>query len=247
MINVPDEEYTYFAYGLKRGGHHAVINWVLAHYDSWLYCNNCLCVDRKINVQYDSDIRSKGERPYQIKLLSFEDRPFFSESSFESVCEANKKPSRNILILRDVYNTFASRFKKRRFPHIQGWGEKWINFDDLSIWKKYALEFVGTTNFMSDAIKINYNRWFSDQEYRKKISGNFGEFTDDGLEEVLDFGLGSSFDYLKFHGNAQKMNVGGRWKEFCSDEEYIRCVTSDEEVLTLNKEIFGCSIPKIYL
>lgn len=257
MIKVPDQEYLYFAYGMKRGGHHAVLNWVLGHYDSWLYCNNCLQLDGQIQVQYDSDIRNKGEKPYEMKLLSFEDRPNFSESSFESICKSYK-PKKNILILRDVYNTFASRFQKKRFPHEfakkqqcldeKNWIEKWINFNDVSIWKKYALEFVGETNFMGDAIKIKYNSWFSNKQYRIELSKNFSHnFTDVGLEDVLDFGLGSSFDQLKFHKKAQQMNVISRWKEFYKDEEYINCVTSDKEIEKLNKEIFNLSIPKIYL
>ena len=247
MIDVPDEEYRYFAYGMKRGGHHAVLNWVLGHYESWIYCNNCLCPNGRIQVQYESDIRTKGEKPYKMTLLSFEDRPNFSESSFDSVSKADKKPTRNILILRDAYNTFASRFKKKRFPHIEGWADGWINFDDTSIWKKYALEFLGATNFMENAIKINYNKWFVEGEYRKEVSKNFGDFTDKGLEDVLDFGLGSSFDYFEFHGRAQQMDVVGRWKEFYKDEEYINCLTSDKEIEELNREIFGTSIPRLYL
>lgn len=247
MMEIPNEKYAYFAYGMKRGGHHAVINWVLGHFDSWLYCNNCVCKKDRICVQYDSDIRTKGNQPYETALLSFEDRPNFLESSFESILRINKKPTKNILILRDVYNTFASRFRKKRFPHINGWGDTWTNFDDVSIWKKYALEFLGETCIIGDSVKINYNKWFANREYRKKISSNFGEFTDSGLEDVLDFGLGSSFEYMEFHGKAQQMDVEARWKEFYNDKEYIDCLTSDKEIEELNREIFGFSIPKFYL
>lgn len=34
MINIPKEHQEYFFFGLKRGGNHGVINWILEHFNS---------------------------------------------------------------------------------------------------------------------------------------------------------------------------------------------------------------------
>lgn len=242
MIEIASE-HQYFVYGMKRGGHHAVINWLLGHSKSWRHCNNCVLSEDRLFVHHQSDFRSQGSEPREMTIASFEDRPILAESSFERISKKFVPGKRNVLVLRDAYNTYASRFKKRRDLNARPWSETWVNFDDTSIWKAYAKEFLGSTEKMK-AIKINYNEWFSRPDYRKKVSELFElDFDDSGLQDVLDFGAGSSFDFMNFHKDAQKMNVLGRWKEFYKDREYKEKIVSDMELRELNEQIFGFSLP----
>jgi len=245
MIKIPKEKYDFHIYGLKRGGHHAIINWILKHYKSSIYYNNCIFEKNDFYVANNNEIFKTGSHPYCVKVLSFEDRPNIDESSMEIISK-NDKPKKNIIILRDAYNNYASRFEKKIYPHKKKWNEIWHNYDDTEIWKKYAKEFVGETNYLN-AIKINYNFWFKDIEYRKQISKNFGEFTDEGFLQVLDFGAGSSFDYQKFNNNAQEMKVLERWKKFFYDKHYCEKIIKDKELEELNKKIFNFVLPKKYI
>jgi hypothetical protein len=245
MILVPEDNYDFYIYGLKRGGHHAIINWILQHYESSIYYNNCMFENNNFYFANNSEVFKKGNEPYCIKVLSFEDRPNIDESSIEIVSKKNK-PKKNIIILRDAYNNYASRFEKKIYPHKKKWNEIWHNYDDVEIWKKYAKEFIGETNYLN-AIKINYNSWFKDIEYRKKISKNFGNFTDKGFLQVLDFGAGSSFDYQNFDNNAQEMKVLERWKKFFNDKHYYEKIIQDKELEELNKKIFNFVLPKKYI
>lgn len=243
MIKVPEEEYDFHVYGMKRSGHHAVVNWILHHYDSSVYYNNCILKKNYFYYANDTEIFKTGNEPYSIRVLSFEDRPDIKESSIELVSKHNK-PKKNILILRDAYNNYASRFEKKIYPHKEKWNKTWRNYDDVGIWKTYAKEFIGETNYLN-SIKINYNFWFSSIEYRKELSKNFGTFTDKGLQQVLDFGAGSSFDYQKFNDKAQEMKVLQRWKRFYFDRHYYKKIILDKEIEQLNKKIFGFVLPKI--
>jgi hypothetical protein len=246
MIEIPTEHH-YFVCGMKRGGHHAVINWLLGHSNSWIHHNNCILYGGKLHVVHESDLRSHGTEPHEMTIASFEDRPLFSESSFDLISKNFMPQKSNVLVLRDAYNTYASRFKKKRDPDAKPWSDKWGNFDDTSIWKNYAKEFLGITDKMN-AIKINYNEWFSDTKYRRMISELFEfEFNDSGLQDVLDFGAGSSFDRMNFHRDAQRMDVLGRWKGFYRDKEYNEKIVSDIELKELNEKIFGFRLPKIHL
>ena len=245
MIPVPEEKYDFYVYGMKRSGHHAIINWILNHYNSSIYYNNCIAQNDKIYYANENEILKRGNEPYSIKVLSFEDRPNIDQSSIETVYKY-RKPKKNILVLRDAYNNYASRFEKKTYPHKLNWTKKWHNYDDVEIWKKYAREFIGETNYL-DAIKINYNSWFQDIEYRKKLSKNFGKFTDKGFQQVPKFGNGSSFDSQKFNNNAQEMKVLERWKKFFNDKDYCEKIIKDKELEELNKKIFNFVLPKKYI
>lgn len=237
---VSKENIDYFVFGMKRSGHHAIINWILNHYDSFIYYNNCIIKNNKLHYTEKNGIIKNGTPPYEIKLLSFEDRKNINQSSIKSISKI-KKPIKNILIIRDAYNNYASRFEKKINKSNANWVKNWHNYDDVEIWKNYAKEFIGETNYLN-AIKINYNLWFQDIEYRKEISKNFGVFTDKGFEEVPKFGNGSSFDYKKFDNHAQKMKVLERWKNFYNDSNYYKKIVLDKEIKELNEKIFNFSL-----
>lgn len=230
----------YFVYGLMRSGNHSIINWILLHFKSFIFYNCCSVKGDGTVSAENWNIQRFGEEPYEIRLASFEDELYGVHITHDLIPKMG-----NIIILRDFYNTYASRFQKRRTETSRYWQEKsWYRYDHVDIWKHFAREFLGDTNHTS-AIKVNYNMWFSSKEYRKSISSNFGIFSDIGLERVLNIGGGSSFDLLKYDGRAQEMKVLRRWTRYYNDREYAKKVLGDSEARGLNQRIFSFAPPRI--
>lgn len=229
----------YAAHGIQRGGNHAVINWILRHFKSSVFYNCCSLEDDRAFV-YDQDFIQRGEGPQEVALASFEDAPEIIDKAGDVL----KRPV-EILILRDFYNTYASRFEKRRRVKSIYWLErKWSLYDEVSMWKRLATRFLeGGDRF----VKINYNMWFRSREYRKVLSGGFGKFSDEGVDSVSHFGGGSSFDHRDYDGRANEMDVLRRWVRYYGDGEYAKKILADEEAREINREIFGFSPPRLHL
>ena len=238
FLEVKPTAYDIHLFGMKRSGHHAVLNWIMYHFSNQIHhYNNCYYKSDKLVIGSPNDFSQKGSGWVQ-RFLSFEDQPYVG-NSFEDIVIKIQKPKKNILVLRDPYNTYASRLYKKRNPHdpYHSWNLNWENYIDFSVWKKYAYEFLGMTQHLQNCVKINYNKWFIDSVYRQSLSDHFGKFTDRGLNEIKEFGGGSSFDGISFNHKAQDMNVLDRWKKFETDSEF-RAIADDKEINALSREIF---------
>jgi hypothetical protein len=237
-MNFPVEGAKYAAHGIQRGGNHAVINWILGHFKSSIFYNCCYIQEEKV-FMLEQDLVTDGESPYEVALASFEDIPERIEEASLMLNSPQK-----ILIIRDFYNTYASRFQKRRSVRSSYWLEqKWSLYDDTTMWKRLAKKFIED----EDSIKINYNMWFSNEEYRRSISTNFGQFSDERIQRVLHFGGGSSFDCRNYDGKASEMNVLKRWIIYYNDKEYACKILGDEEAREMNRQIFGFVAPRMQL
>ena len=92
-----------------------------------------------------------------------------------------------------------------------------------------------------DAIKINFNEWVQSRTYRDnlvRLVSQGVENPDIGLDEVPEFGKGSSFDGLVYQSRGQEMQVGDRWQAFTGDPEY-KALFEDPEIFSLSEQIFG--------
>jgi hypothetical protein len=229
-------------FGMERSGHHGVINWILGHYSNYIHFNNCdIFVTPRLTVDC-SNIFREGDPP-QKRLVSIEDNPLWipdwqRENLLIRLGEL-PMPAIRVLVIRCPYNLYASRWQAFRTMGQRFNEDQWELYSSTQIWKYYAAEFCGLTNHLRCDVKICFDRWFSDREYRFGLSGVFGSFTDNGLQKVDSFGCGSSFDGTRYDGAAQKMNVLRRYLNYLSDEEYVRKVVRDEEVRELAARIFG--------
>lgn len=239
--------------GLSRSGNHAVINWLLAHLDGrYCFLN---CVEPKYNpfecarplgsgdlyqVNYDGfELRAEQQGMHSRKdylLYSYEDcflgllrhRP---SEAWHDAWVGPSKARRDLLILRDPFNLFASRihFGLDQIPHHRA----------LGIWKQHAREALGIRRYLpASRLCISYNRWVTSEQYRREIADQLGlHFTDAAIDEVPTTAGGSSFDGLTHRGNASEMKVLDRWREFANDEDFWRLF--DEETIRLSTELFG--------
>jgi hypothetical protein len=106
-------------------------------------------------------------------------------------------------------------------------------------WKAYALEYLGETNYLpADTVKVSFNAWFADEDYRREMAGKLGlDHVDHGIDEVSGDGGGSSFTGQDFQSRARDMAVLDRWRHFIDDPEYVAAF--DEETVELSTRIFG--------
>ena len=145
--------------------------------------------------------------------------------------------SRNIFILRDAFNYFASRLRHRE---IGSWPTK----PAVHLWKSYAKEAL---NDSSGRVFVNFNKWFLDQEYRKELCDKIGvEFNDDGINQVPKNGGGSSFGKVDAYDDDRKTKLLTRWKDFLEDDghkgkrsERYKKIFEDNELIELSNRIFG--------
>jgi len=149
-----------------------------------------------------------------------------------------------ITVLRSPYNHAASALKWKKFTYHP------INDPRIFIpwWKEYAKEHLGITNYMSDLpgkhIYINYDRWFSEEAYRREIAAELGlEYNENKLNTIMRAGRGSSFGKQRYNGKAQLMPVSDRWKFFMGGKQKYKkrylMLLKDDELIELSEKIFG--------
>lgn len=251
---------------LKRGGGHAVINWLAQTSRRQVFYLNAIFgkplkvrlrgrrVFRRFTDDRGSEKDPKGilyrvELPpeatyrdvavmpkevlmYNMENFALERVP--RESLFTGGAErivGRSRERRTVLILRDAFNTFASVARGKRRMRRR------LDTFYAGQWKNYAREFLGETRYLpQDTIKIDYNRWFVDDEYRQQIAAAFGfDYVRDGLDEVTAFGGGSSFSGQQVSGRA--LGVLERWRDLVDEPAYRAAF--DNETIELSNRIFG--------
>lgn len=247
------KEKEYRVVGMSRSGNHAIINWILKQ-TRGRYCF-LNCVEPKTNpfesARPMSDGRSietnietldiDAERAGRwsekdLLLYSYEDcflgmiaSPRYERRRDAMVGRSGRR--RDILILRDPFNLFASR-RKKGGAHIS-------DQTAMRIWKQHARQFLKMRRYLpSDTITINYNAWAGDVAYRRRLAADLDiTFSDAAFDDIPSCNGGSSFDGRRFDGRASEMRVYERWRHFANDEAYWSIF--DSEVIDLSEQIFA--------
>ncbi len=198
--------------GLPRSGQHAVLNWICDQFEQNIYPIKMRGIFQKNVVRNFGRIDREIEEASQICVLHLEGQSLRSTANCIKWCDEVFKNTTTVLLLRDPYNWLASLVKYKRVR------QKNYNIKDYILrWKKYADEYLGTTNYLGDKILINYNTWFFDIEERKLISSKIdGEFSDKSMDTFAN--VIQAFDGK--YRPASKLKVFDRWK-------YLRDRTGD--------------------
>jgi hypothetical protein len=176
-------------------------------------------------LQHRNNLRMKSTVD-QGQLVSLENKDFSKYGAASNV--------RHILLLRAPFNWLASRIKRYSTSNNSR------HYPDLKLWTKYANEFLRQTNYLTNAVLINYNQWFLSESYRRQIARQLNmKYNDETLNRIPQFGR-SSFDRSKFRHNAREMEVLNRWQNLSDDhmELFLHLLSTKQEVFDLCKTLF---------
>lgn len=241
--------------GMSRSGNHAIADWIFAQAAAPKLLLNCAegstnpfhsCRPLSEGKSWRADpaidisaCRQGQHRDRRLLMHTYEDSwiDYVFSSELRNSCDAwlgHSKRRVQLLILRDPYNLFASRFQMgRNLPA------------DIArdMWKQHARAALGYLQGPpGEFLPVLYNRWQCDEEYRQKLAERLGlEFSDMGIDRVPDCAGGSSFDGTAFDGEASNMATESRWVHFADDENFWRFF--DGEMVELSNRLFGISAP----
>jgi hypothetical protein len=241
------KEIRFFA--MMRSGQHAIINWLLAQLPQHTFVNDPLYPTQTFGA--------KLSKPDDLFLVyNIEDRFIVAgiEECKEKIYDHSEEREGdivNVLIIRDPFNMFASRYARETSRKNLTTGEKqhenivdcswsplggWTSQQAVVCWKSHVKEVASPSDIN---LIINYNKWAVDEEYRKQISEFFEiEFNDSAFNEMaIVQGEGSSFDGTTKKENSKVLN---RYKRYKYDKYFVSLF--DKETNDLAKEIFGWNI-----
>ena len=241
----------FFVFGMKRSGHHAVINWMCEQGKPSFHVNN---IGFDFDYLHDPVTRKHSDIKsilYAKRYTADSDDPekvtyrralrmgcnlavYSAEDKWFGLCSAIMREKIDcsnltyVIVVRDPYNFIASRLKNKRRTIRRRWPAQ------MEIWKEHVRACLNKDD--KDFVDINFNKWFVDKSYRKRIAGILNiPFTDKGLNDVR---IGaSSFDGSRFEGNAQKMGVLKRWRRYKNRRSYWDLI--DDETVELSEQYFG--------
>jgi hypothetical protein len=215
---------------MGRAGSNAISHWVHAQYPP--ECGALLI---------------KDDGPFALRLLT----PFYAESptsptvyrqenvnlkGFLPTAKDRQLPTeavdgRIVYSWRDPWNHFASLIGFWRITNrhqTDGASYAVIRNTYVPCHKATLRNALGIERALpDDAVFLNYNRWFSDAEYRAQVAADLQLPTsDNGVNEIWKF---SSFDTVT---DARQLAVFDRWRAYADCEGY-RQLFDDEELVDL--------------
>lgn len=230
---------TYLIYGTKRGGHHAILQWIAKNLDRRVhFYNDCR---ERLFVKNVMNYRGKFKKVIYNKELSNPCKMFNFENGnldrYEQVLKTQFVGNhiKTIITIRDIFNIIASTIKSTPEKLL----ERGIR-SRIKHWKEYCEEMLEKTNYLKsqNIVFVSYNDWFISREYRDIKAKEIGFINKDhGIKEVTPYGGGSSFDGNAYQGNANQMKVLTRYEDYLQDNRYLSLFTP--EIQRLNKKIFG--------
>lgn len=229
----------YFLIGIKRSGNHAILNWFYKIIPNYVHLNNMSLPLFTVN-NYRTNITTKALQynycdrrwvPFSENhnlLISFEDQDLKKIGKMiEQFCkELNLEPV-IMLLLRSPQNNLASAYQVYN---------KNVNVlaKYVTQWQLYATEYLENTIF-PHKINIFYDKWFTDEAYRKELCTQLGfKFNDSNFNHIYKHGT-SSFDKMKFMNNASQMDVLHRNKVFDNDERFVKLANNKKLVAIWEK------------
>jgi hypothetical protein len=240
---VPDNQVEIQVIAGMRSGHHAIIHWLLCHFAGPVLFRNNPCGAEHFVYRNATDdyVRADAERrqPKDCYVFNLED-PTIEEAAAllaerrDYLAWGTSGKVYRLLVLRDLPNFIASRLKAEGatiplFPCV----------DWSGLWASHAREFAGATETLPGLVKVSYNRWVTEEPYRRELAARLGlRFTDAGREHVSRIGAGSSFDGQRFDGRARDMAVLERYRQLGDDPELL-AFTADPELRWLSALLFG--------
>jgi hypothetical protein len=229
--------------GIQRTGQHAITSWIIGHFNKCYYKNNMSTFYDNVNVSLEPPFWffEKGKDDWDV-INSFdikENDAFImgteislpkiklnknlevrkNELCYINNCKKFSINSKNLMVLRNPYNHYASILNWKRNKRLRDPNQF------IKVWLSYVNEILNEGSSINNKIVVIYDKWFSSIDYRKSISQQLGlNFSDARLNTVMKIGInkswGSSFDGMNYKNKAQNMDVLNRYKDFIDDEKF---------------------------
>lgn len=186
------------SFGLQRSGNHAVLDWVGSLFPGAEFHND---QDHDLFANLDALRATIQESSADCIVFSFEDSvvhavdptvPLMQDvSPFPEEAFPDFEVHR-IYILRDPYNTWASRIAAN--DRAKAGGSALTSDPSWEFFRTNWLTFAQEYQTAPETV-ILFNRWRSDAAYRQKICAHLGgEYSEATLNQIAKQGFGSSFD-----------------------------------------------------
>ncbi len=218
-------------YGMRRSGNHAFTEWLLKNCsetdtryiikDSMVFSgNSCYLNDitgpNSITAQTRID-HMFACSTFQNIIVTYEDRPTNQITEFSLGYP-------RIVILRDIRNVAASRYK--RFLDKAGdapW-EKYMRMDEsfFKCWLEHSYAIM-----KNHITAVKFEDWVCDKEYRDRIANKLALKNIDSTKTVSHHGGGSSFDHDNTNPPSPE-ELNERWKKIELPEAIKRRINSDD-------------------
>lgn len=242
--------------GLSRSGNHAIIRWITAQYEDSgfeVFFHNNATIKRLENLclrggggLHGLPVPNPSIFEVLMKITKNDKRVFIMSIEDlilnEKVQNLLNIADKNIIILRDPMNLFASRIQGLTPPR----GKKnSIEFDDKQDFEiqKYLSqyrEFIGETNYLKNKVGINYNSWVCDVDYRKEISEKLEvNFTDSKYNQRACSSFGPKSTIQLESKNPEDFLT--RYKTLWNDPWFEK-IKNNSDLLRISKENFGLNI-----
>lgn len=222
----------YSVYGLSRSGNHAIIEWLLKNlsndisnvnreskigigYGDSYHINDISSHDKHLNI---SKIISECKIKYNNLIVSYENLNYDYELDIT-------KDFQKIIIIRDLPNVLASRYKFL----TKNSGNQWMTINDeiLDCWKKMAYA------DRDGHLLIKFDHWVSSKQYRDTICQRLEIENRDITNTVPSYGNGSSFVGMKLSTPYELKNRISK----VEPPDYIKKMILDDGVTEIRKKL----------
>ena len=231
--------------GVQRTGQHAIISWLLGHFDKVAFKNHMSPSNRekwgfappfwyfepkkRDEWEASEDFR-EGQDAWILGTELVGPPVQFNEHMATQMDAYGLSGTQEIIrIIRNPYNHYASVLNWRRNKLLVSpakFKRAWMAMANAMIDKEQ--------NPMELCYDIIFDKWFEEENYRKKITQLLNlKYSDRRLNTVMKIGVGkawgSSFDGMTKKNKAQHMHVTERWKKML-DNEHFQQIYNDPEI-----------------
>ena len=252
-------------YALRRSGQHAIIFWFLKKFELHLeptsHQSDHFCSPDRVSVHFYNDQPiwpadyNKTNNHYNNiafkENLSFKNSTFITRNFEDKCLHPRLVDGKNIIIVRDILNLVASRWKmvqqaidQQPYLYTQ---ESATNLllkfitktvpKIIHIWKKHVI-YLNSPDPKN--VAISYNEWVSSLEYRNQICNILNIPKEvDIINQVPHHGRGSSFIRYKLD---KPSNYLSRYTQVNFPKKIIESLLYDKHLIQLNKDFFNIQI-----
>jgi len=267
MSAIPENNYEFRIFGLRRSGNHAIIAWITSSMpDNSVYFFNDITANydnsfKSLLTSYNDQLagtianklirRPRGNENKHCIIQSYEDNELSIIADINKQIKTGQigksKKIFNILIMRDLPNLLASRYQLYKS------GNKYVEITDgiIRLYREYLNEFISPKLLNGDGqifVPLNYSKWNSDAKYRQDIAQKLSiDITKADSKAKMYYGGGSSFEHMNKGSSSLNSSTNSslnstnefnsRYKLFTDDEKYKKIIEQNKKLIDLSTKL----------